>query len=110
MAIIESSQASKAPHSENTPAGLPKYTGIDFETNEVTVPVHPLGIRPSGNAYAAKNNLKPAAGFLGALPDDILIQILEQLDAPALKHVGSLCKALYAFSRLDDLWKVFCFA
>ena len=110
MAVVESFQPSKASNTEATPQTIPQGTGIDSETNEVTVPIHPLGIKPSGNAYTAERNLKSAAGFLGTLPDDVLVQVLEQLDVTALRQVGNLCKALYAFSRLDDLWKALCIA
>ena len=74
----------------------------------VTIPSHPLGIKPAGNAYAAPKNIKLAVGHFSALPDDLLVQILEILDAASLKQLGITCKSLYAFSRLDDLWKTLC--
>ncbi|MCJ1451808.1 hypothetical protein MMC28_002148 [Mycoblastus sanguinarius] len=75
----------------------------------VTIPSHPLGIKPAGNAYAAPKNIKLAVGHFSALPDDLLVQILEILDAASLKQLGITCKSLYAFSRLDDLWKTLSF-
>lgn len=49
-----------------------------------------------------------AAGSFAALPDELLIQVLESLDAASLKWLGCACKALYAFSRLEELWKTLC--
>lgn len=72
------------------------------------VPLHPLRIRPAGNAYTATEDIKLAAGSFAALPDEILIQVLESLDAASLKRLGCACKALYAFSRLEELWKTLC--
>ena len=71
----------------------------------VTVPIHPLGVRPAGNAYTAIENLKSAAGSFSYFPDELLVSILEFLDAKALVDLGSTCRALYAFSRLEDLWR-----
>lgn len=78
------------------------------EYDSPTVPSHPLMIRPSGNAYTATENIKLAAGSLALLPDELLLQVLEFLDAASLKRLGCACKALYAFSRLEDLWKALC--
>ena len=69
------------------------------------VPHHPLHIKPSGNLYAASVNIKDKAGDLSFLPDEVLIQILEVLDSHSLCNIGQTCKALYAFSRLEDIWK-----
>lgn len=72
-----------------------------------TVPPHPLGVKPSGNAYAgaASHNLKGNAGLFAQLPDELLTHFLEQLDARALVCLGHTCKALYAFCWSDELWK-----
>lgn len=85
-----------------------KFSRSFGENDPLTVPLHPLRIRPTGNAYTATENIKPAAGAFAALPDELLIQILESLDAASLKRLGCTCKALYAFSRLEDLWKTLC--
>ena len=85
-------------HQEN----LPRFSG---EYDSLTVPSHPLQIKPAGNAYTATENIKLAAGSFALLPDELLIQVLEYLGAASLKRLGSACKALYAFSRLEDLWK-----
>ena len=70
-----------------------------------TIGVHPLGIKPLGNAYTAQENLKLNAGLFACLPDEVLIQFLEHLSASLLRSIGATCKALYAFSRVDELWK-----
>ena len=79
--------------------------------DSLDVPLHPLMIKPAGNAYAAtaiKENIKSAAGIFSAVPDELLVQIIECLDGESLQRLGSTCKALYAFTRLDELWKQFC--
>ena len=78
------------------------------EDDSLAVPLHPLKIKPSGNAYTAPENIKQAAGVFVGLPDELIIQIMEYLDATSLKWLGSTSKALYAFSRLEDLWKTLC--
>lgn len=75
------------------------------EDRLLTVPLHPLGIRPAGNAYTAVKNLKSSAGRFSFLPDELIIQLLEFLDHKPLLTLGFTCKALYAFCRFDDLWK-----
>lgn len=84
-------------------AVIPNVEEVEAET--ATIPPHPLGIRPSGNAYAAASNLRSASSLLCRLPDELLIQILDFLDAPALFSLGGTCKALYAFTTFEDLWK-----
>ena len=75
------------------------------DTPDMIVPLHPLGIRPAGNAYASTKNLKNAAGLFACLPDELIMSVLEHLGPESLLKVGETCKALYAFSRSDDLWK-----
>lgn len=72
------------------------------------VPTHPLGIKPLGNAFTAKKNIRAGAGSFASLPDELLIQVIESLDSISLMRFGNTCKALYAFSRQDDLWKTIC--
>ncbi|KAI6791018.1 putative F-box and JmjC domain protein [Hortaea werneckii] len=66
---------------------------------------HPLGVRPSGNALTSSVNLKAACGTLAALPDELLIQLLETFEAPDLLRLGGTCRALYAFTRSEELWR-----
>lgn len=69
------------------------------------VPTHPLHIKPAGNAYTATDNLKSRCGGFARLPDEILSHMFDAFDADTLVRIGSTCKALYAFSRLDELWR-----
>lgn len=69
------------------------------------IPPHPLGVKPSGNALTSNVNLKARCGHFAILPDELLAQFLEFLDAPALVRLGSTCKALYAFTRFEELWR-----
>ena len=78
------------------------------EHESLTVPTHPLKVKPSGNAYTASENIKAAAGLFVTMPDELIVHLLEFLDAASLLRLGSACKALYAFCRLEDLWKTLC--
>ncbi|KAH8694116.1 putative F-box and JmjC domain protein [Talaromyces proteolyticus] len=69
------------------------------------VPCHPLGVKPSGNALVATSNLRNAIGNFNLLADDVVLVLLEYLDAPSLLKLGRTCKALYAFTRSEDIWK-----
>ena len=90
-----------------TPSHQENFSKSSGEHDSV-VPSHPLGIKPAGNAYSATENIKLATGVFTALPDELIIQLLEFLDATSLKRLGCTCKALYAFSRLEELWKTLC--
>lgn len=78
---------------------------LDAETTAAAVPPHPLGIRPAGNAYTATENIKANCGSFARLPDELLNHIFESFDAQTLRRLGSTCRALYAFTRLDELWR-----
>lgn len=69
------------------------------------IPSHPLGVKPSGNALLAAENLRNAIGTFSILPDDLILTLLEFLDSPSLLRVGRTCKAFYAFTRAEELWK-----
>ncbi len=84
----------------------------DFSRQEngketVAVPPHPLRIKPAGNAYTSDHDLKSAAGHFACLPDELIVQVLEYLDARDLLQLEATCRALYAFSHFEDLWKTF---
>lgn len=85
--------------------GANRCTSPSAEDSLLSVPPHPLGIRPAGNAYTAVENLKSSAGLFSTLPDELIVQILESLSHRPLLILGFTCKALYAFCRFDDLWK-----
>ncbi|KAK4550095.1 hypothetical protein LTR36_003062 [Oleoguttula mirabilis] len=67
---------------------------------------HPLGVRPSGNALTSNANLKRACGFLGALPDELLMDVLERVEAAELLRLGGTCRAVHAFTRSEELWRM----
>lgn len=71
------------------------------------IPCHPLGVKPSGNALVATSNLRDAIGTFNILPDELIQLCLECLDSTSLLSLGRTCKALYAFTRSEDLWKAF---
>lgn len=81
---------------------------VDGNVAEATIAQrHPLGVRPSGNAYLSNMNLKAACGTLAILPDEILAVLLEYLDAATLLRFGGACRALHALARSEELWKAF---
>lgn len=69
------------------------------------IPCHPLGVKPSGNALTAAWDLRAAIGTFSILPDEVILTLLEYLDSESLLNVGCTCKALYAFTRSEELWK-----
>ena len=75
------------------------------DESPVAVLSHPLKVKPAGNAYGGEANIKRAAGLFSILPDELIIIILEDLGPTSLLQLGSTCKAMYAFSRLEELWK-----
>lgn len=72
------------------------------------VPIHPFEIKPLGNVYTASENIKVRSGLFALLADETVIEVFERLDAVTLLRLGCTCKALYAFSRLEELWKTLC--
>lgn len=78
---------------------------MDDEDVAAAVPSHPLGVKPAGNAYTASENIKSHCGLFARLPDELLSHIFESFEADVLLRLGSTCRALYAFTRLDELWR-----
>ena len=66
---------------------------------------HPLGVRPSGNALTSAVNLRASIGTFNILSDETLSSFLEWLDTSSLLALGSTCRALYAFTSNEDLWR-----
>ena len=98
----------RAPPAMNQRGARQELSVDTIGDDSVTVPSHPVGVKPSGNAYNATKNLKSVTGSFVALPDELLVQVLEYLDASSLQKMGCTCKAMYAFCRLEDLWKIQC--
>lgn len=78
---------------------------LDQEETRDAIPGHPLGVKPSGNALLATENLRDAIGTFSILPDELILILLEFLDGPSLLRIGRTCKAFYAFTRAEELWK-----
>ncbi|CDM32233.1 hypothetical protein DTO006G1_2199 [Penicillium roqueforti] len=77
----------------------------DAEIITEAIPSHPLGVKPSGNALLATWSLRNAIGTFQHLPDELILLLLETLDGPSLLSIGRTCKAFYAFTRAEELWK-----
>ena len=92
---IRSSKRAKLNHN-------PPSTSCDAS---VAIPPHPLGVKPAGNAYTSSANLKDHAGAFAALPDELLMGFLECLHPFELIQLGATCKALYAFTSAEELWR-----
>lgn len=89
-------------------AAVPSGEGDSLDDSlelSLSIPSHPLGVKPSGNQYTAARNSKGVTGPFQLFPDEILAIFLEFLDAEQLRLLGSTCKFLYAFCRSDDIWK-----
>lgn len=84
----------------------PDEQGLDAEGSlDAIIPQHPIGIKPAGNQFVAGPNIKAAAGVFSYVPDELLIQLFEFVGPMSLLQVGATCKALYAFTRFEDLWR-----
>jgi len=97
------SHASDTPYTGFVSSNVDSFV-LDEEESSV-IPPHPLGLKPSGNQYTAVFNARQNIGGFQALPDEILMLLLESFDSYELILLGSTCKQMYAFCRADDLWK-----
>jgi len=84
---------------------LPNYPRAQDRETDEAIPSHPLGVKPSGNALLATKNLRDAIGAFRSSPDELVLLLLEWLDGPSLLRIGRTCKAFYAFTRAEELWK-----
>ena len=76
------------------------------ESTSDSIPSHPLGLKPLGNQYLHEGaNARRCIGGWDALPDEVLMIILEYFDVAGLLKLGHTCKFLYAFCHSDELWK-----
>ncbi|KAF3481602.1 F-box protein [Arthroderma uncinatum] len=73
--------------------------------DEDAIPAHPLGVKPAGNGLTASWDIRPAMGGFALLPDELILILLESFDASTLRCLGAACRALYAFTRAEELWK-----
>ncbi|KAJ5692614.1 hypothetical protein N7462_002037 [Penicillium macrosclerotiorum] len=85
---------------------LPIYPPAqERDLGDDAIPSHPLGVKPSGNALLATYNLRDAIGQFRRLPDELIILLLESFSGTDLLRIGRTCKAFYAFTRAEELWK-----
>lgn len=85
---------------------LPNYPPApDGDLTDEAIPSHPLGVKPSGNALLATWSLRDSLGTIRRLPDELILLLLEWLDGASLLRIGRTCKAFYAFTRAEELWK-----
>lgn len=77
----------------------------DTDVTKEAIPSHPLGVKPSGNALLATWSLRNAIGTFQHLPDELILLLLEGFDGASLLSIGRTCKAFYAFTRAEELWK-----
>ena len=83
----------------------PNDNAFDESPARDAIPGHPLGVKPSGNALLAAEDLRNAIGTFNLVPDELILILLEFLDSRSLLQLGQTCKAFYAFTRAEDLWK-----
>ncbi|KAI2629717.1 Clavaminate synthase-like protein [Hypoxylon sp. NC1633] len=92
-------------------SGGPITNGGELDMSTISmssdsIPIHPMGIKPLGNQYFVSGpTARQSLALFGRLPDEMILQILEYLDARSLKDFGFTCHFLYAFSQVDELWK-----
>ena len=85
---------------------LPSHPqALDGQQGDEAIPSHPLGVKPSGNALLATWSLRDAIGTFRLFPDELILLLLEHLDGSSLLGIGRTCKAFYAFTRAEELWK-----
>lgn len=99
---------SNASDSEERPAKRIRWASLPPEEDSIpadAIPSHPLGVKPSGNAYTSSINSKDKIGLFQKLPDELLMQILEIMEARELMRYGRTCRQLYAFTRAEELWR-----
>jgi Cupin-like domain/F-box domain len=93
----------------STPDGMnpcSSHPDEGFASCEPQIQAHPLGIRPSGNALTASSgHARDNIGTFDSLTDEVIMIVLEWLQDIDLLRLGSTCRAFFAFTSTDDLWK-----
>lgn len=84
----------------------PEHLNEELTHSETQIQAHPLGVRPSGNALNSSSaHARDCIGTLGTLPDEVILVFLEWLEDLDLLRLGRTCRAFFAFTSSDDLWK-----
>ena len=66
---------------------------------------HWLGVRPGGNVLTELARARDNIGTFGTLPDEVILLLLEWLEDVDLIWLGTTCRAFFAFTLNDELWK-----
>ena len=74
---------------------------------------HPHGVQPNLGLFdeggAAGLSVRSAGlGRLAALPDEALLNVLENLPAADLARLATSSKVLWVFCQHEELWKALC--
>lgn len=88
--------------------GLNPYTALPDEEVSHSAPeihAHRLGIRPSGNGLTESAHARHNIGTFGVLPDEVILTVLEWIEDAQLIVLGKTCRAFFAFTSNDDLWR-----
>ena len=88
---------------------VPNYRVPPF----TSVPTHPLGVKPSGNALLdaidGKKNKQIKSDLLGAFsvfPEEVLIELTSYLTDPKdLQSLGCASRLLYAYTYDEEIWR-----
>ncbi|SCV04936.1 LANO_0G14708g1_1 [Lachancea nothofagi CBS 11611] len=77
-------------------------------------PTHPLGIKPSGNAFfeedlkEVEKHKQKLLGKFGKFPEDLLIHLISFIESPRdLLALGSASRVFYAYTYSEELWRKF---
>ncbi|KAL8243742.1 hypothetical protein R6Q59_010000 [Mikania micrantha] len=110
MATTQMLQNSPVMSSTHRPCQLSAHPTYSTDNTNIVASIdearkHPLGVKPSGNALTSKTNLQMAMGSLAMLPDSIILLLFEFLDVPSLVNIGFTCRACFAYSTYDSLWR-----
>jgi Cupin-like domain/F-box-like len=77
----------------------------DVSRSDPQVQAHPLGVRPCGNILTEPAHARDNIGTFGTLPDEVILNLLEWFEDVDLLRLGTTCRAFFAFTSCDDLWK-----
>lgn len=68
-------------------------------------PVHPHGVRPSGNSLFSHSTRQSSLGLLSLLSDELLLSILSLLEPEQWARLQSVSHACRAFALYEPHWK-----
>ncbi|SCU78802.1 LAMI_0A06040g1_1 [Lachancea mirantina] len=90
----------------------PKRSPSYLANASFNVKLHPLGVKPAGNALfdndigVLRKSRERSLGKLANLEESTLMRIIELLDTPSdLKTFGHVSKFLYAYTYDEELWR-----